>query len=72
MTLEMAGHEPIWSQRNIDVGEPLRPGVPHDLTFRVGGWPHTEPVTIELGLINHRERWEVDLSKDRLVGVQPG
>jgi hypothetical protein len=72
VTLHMEGHEPIWSQRNIDVGEPLRPGRPHELTFRVGGWPHTEPVTVELGLRLHRERWEADLSKYVLTNVEPG
>ena len=36
VTLEIAGHEPIWSRRNIDVGEPFRPGLPHSLDFQVG------------------------------------
>ena len=72
VTLEMEGHEPLWSQRNIDVGEPLERGEPHSLVFPVGSWPSTEPVTITLGLINHREGWDVSLSEDTLVSVQPG
>jgi hypothetical protein len=72
VTLEIEGHEPIWSQRNIDVGEPLEPGQPHSLTFAVGGWPYTEPVTISLGLVPHRERWGLALSQDLLRNVQPG
>ena len=69
VTLEIPGHEPIWSRRNIDVGEPLRPGVPHSLEFQVGGWPFTEPVTIELGFVNHKPGWEVSLSDTVLTGV---
>jgi len=70
--LQVEGHEPIWSQRNIDVGEPLRPGQPHSLVFPVGAWPHTEPVTVTLGLVNHRPGWEVSLSERTLANVQPG
>jgi hypothetical protein len=72
VTLEMPGHEPIWSQRNIDVGEPLRPGQPHELVFPVGAWPYTEPVTISLGLVPHKAGWEFRLSPDMLVNVAPG
>ena len=71
VTLQIPGHEPIWSQRNIDVGEPLRPGVPHALDFPVGTWPHTGPVTVTLGLINHRPGWDISLSQHTLVNVQP-
>ena len=59
------GTRSIWSQRNIDVGEPLQPGEPHALVFPVGTWPHTEPVTVTLGLINHRDGWDVSLSAGR-------
>ncbi|HOU11595.1 MAG TPA: NEW3 domain-containing protein [Anaerolineae bacterium] len=72
VTLEMEGHEPIWSQRNIDVGEPLRPGIPHAMTFQVGGWPYTEPVTVSLGLRLHRDGWHVALSQDVAPNVAPG
>ena len=69
--LEIADHEAIWSRRNIDVGEPLRPGEPHSLDFQVGGWPYQEPVTVTLGLVPHRPGWEVSLSQQTLVNVQP-
>jgi len=72
VTLELADYDPIWSQRNIDVGEPLRPGVPHAMTFLVGGWPHTEPVTVSLGLIPHKDGWGFALSQDVVPNVQPG
>jgi len=72
VTLEMEGHEPIWSQRNLDVGEPLRPGVPHAKTFLVSAWPYTEPVTVNLGTRVHRDGWGVALSRDVLPNVVPG
>ena len=72
VTLELQGHAPIWSQRNIDVGEPLQPGVPNDLTFPVGSGEYTEPVTVTLGLILHKEGWQVSLSKEVLENIQPG
>ena len=70
--LEMEGHEPIWSQRNIDVGEPLRPGEPHQLVFPVGGWPHSGPVTVSLGLVPHKPGWGLSLYPDTLANVMPG
>jgi uncharacterized membrane protein len=70
--LQAEGQLPVWSQRNIDVGEPLRPGEPHELDFPVGTWPHTEPVTVTLGLVNHRPEWQVSLSEDVLPNMQPG
>jgi hypothetical protein len=72
VTLQMKGHEPIWSQRNIDVGEPLEPGAPHSLAFQVGGWPHDVPVTVTLGLIKHRDGWQASLSDRMLANVGPG
>jgi hypothetical protein len=71
VTLEMEGHEPIWSRRNIDVGEPLRGGEPHSLSFPVGSWPYSTSVTVTLGLINHRDGWDVSLSEDTLTNVRP-
>ena len=72
VTLDLEGHDSIWSRRNIDVGEPLRRGEPHSLDFLVGAWPHTEPVTITLGLIRHRDEIEASLSQEVLTGVAPG
>jgi len=72
VVLEMPNHEKAWSRRNIDVGEPLRPGQPHTLVFPVGAWPYTHPVTIHLGLIKHRDDWDISLSQKELVNVVPG
>ena len=72
VTLQMEGHDAIWSRRNIDVGEPLEPGQPHSLDFPLGGWPHTEPVTVTLGVINHREGWGASLSRGTVENIQPG
>jgi hypothetical protein len=69
--LTMEGYETIWSQRNIDVGEPLKAGHPHSMTFPVGTWPFSTPVSITLGLVNHRDGWTVGLSTQELVNVQP-
>jgi hypothetical protein len=69
VTLESEGHKTIWSQRNIDVGEPLRRGQPHSMTFPVGSGPHEGPVTVTLGLINHLPGWGVDLSSDSFFDV---
>jgi hypothetical protein len=71
VTLKTQGHKPLWSQRNIDVGEPLRPGQPHTLAFPVGAWPRTDPVSIHLGLVNHRDGWDARLSQRELINVQP-
>lgn len=61
----------VISQRNLDVAEPLRPGVMDRFVFPVGN-PTPQPATITLGLINHLEGWEVRLDKYVLPGVQPG
>ncbi len=72
VVLEMDGHEPIWSQRNIDVGEPLQPGVSHDLVFEVGIGDLAEESTVTLGLVPHKDGWQFSLSKDVLLNVKPG
>ncbi|MBN1641365.1 MAG: fibronectin type III domain-containing protein, partial [Anaerolineae bacterium] len=69
--LEIDGHV-MWSRRNIDVGEPLRPGIPHSMTFPVSTDTYTEPVTITLGVIRHKGEWDVSLSHETLTDVQPG
>jgi hypothetical protein len=71
VTLQMEGHEPVWSQRNIDVGEPLEPAVPHSLDFPVENTAG-DPVTITMGLVNHRDNWGTTLSQDILQNVQAG
>jgi len=72
VTLAIPGHEPVWSQRNIDVGEPLQPGIPHSLQFPLSSWPYDIPVTVTLGLINHRPDWQVSLDPSVVQNLQPG
>jgi hypothetical protein len=71
VTLQMEGQEPLWSQRNIDVGEPLRPGQAHAFAFPVGN-PTAEVATVELGLVRHRPEWEITLSDELLENLAPG
>ena len=70
--LEMEGQEPVWSRRNVDVGEPLRQGEPHALNFVVGSSPYTEPVTVTMGLVPHKSGWDISLSDTVLPNVMPG
>jgi hypothetical protein len=72
VSLAIEGYPPVFSQRNIDVGEPLRPGVPHELAFAVGSGEHQQPVTVTLGLVLHRPGWEVALGTRLIPNVQPG
>ena len=69
--LKLGDHDVIWSQRNIDVGEPLEPGFSHKLVFPVGN-PTKETATIELGLIRHRDDIDASLSKVVLPDVKSG
>jgi hypothetical protein len=69
--LKLGDYEVIWSQRNIDVGEPLKPGLSHKLVFPVGN-PTKEIATIKLGLIKHRDDILASLSDVVLPDVGPG
>jgi hypothetical protein len=69
--LQSAGHEPIRSQRNIDVGEPLKLGEVHSRIIEIRN-PRTEAMTITLALINHRPGWQVTLTPTMFVNVNPG
>jgi hypothetical protein len=71
VTLQSAGHEPVRSQRNIDVGEPLHLGEPHARRFVIGN-PMTEAVTITLALVNHRPGWTTELTPGVLANMRPG
>ena len=72
VTVELPGHAPVWSQRNIDVGEPLRPRVPHSLDFAVGIGEQAGPLTVTMGLIRHKPGWDISLSAFELPAVQTG
>jgi hypothetical protein len=69
--LKVGDHDVVWSQRNIDVGEPLRPGISHELVFPVRN-PTNEKATIELGLIRHRDDINASLSTRLLPDVEAG
>jgi hypothetical protein len=70
VTLQLPGSSAtFWSQRNIDVGEPLRRGISHNLIFPVGNQTG-ETVTVSLGLIPH-VTWDMALSSD-MVQVPAG
>lgn len=70
ITLVQPGHEPVWSQRNMDVGEIFIPGQPAMLVFPVGN-PTTQPATVTLGLVPHVEGWRIALSQDVLPDLAP-
>jgi hypothetical protein len=69
--IQSAGHDPVYSQRNIDVGEPLDPQQPHTRVIDVRN-PTDNVVTITMALINHRPGWQVSLTPVLLANVAPG
>jgi hypothetical protein len=69
--LESAGHEPVYSQRNMDVGEPLKLGESHSRPIQIYN-PMTQVVTITLALINHRPEWQMTLTPTVFANVMPG
>lgn len=56
--LQSPGHERVYSQRVIDVGEILLPNQPSPFGFMVGN-PYTSPITVTLAAILHLPQWEV-------------
>ena len=57
--LILAGYpQPFISQRNIDIGEPLEPLVPHTRSIMIGN-PLMEPVTVTLGIIPRLPDWSI-------------
>lgn len=71
VTIRLPGHEPFWSQRNMDVGEILVPGEPSSLRFPVGN-PTGQVATVTLGLVSHLPGWQIALFPDVLPALQPG
>jgi hypothetical protein len=69
--LQSAGHDPVYSRRNIDVGEPLRPDAAHSRIIEIRN-PLSRIATIAMGLISHRPDWTVTLTPMTLTDVQPG
>ena len=70
--LDVAGQEPIYSRRNVDVGEPLHPGEPHELAFRVGNYDFDGPVTIRLAAVKHMLDWQVAVEPAIISDLGPG
>jgi len=66
------GQEPMVSQRNVDVGEPLRPGASHALQFAVGNTQFAETVAVQLGLIKHMLDWDIAVHPDLIPELNPG
>lgn len=71
VTLMLSGHTDIWVQRNLDMDQPLEPGVPHSREFLVGN-PTENTAVITLGLIPHLPDWGLELSQDVLKDMAPG
>ena len=55
MKIESAGYAPIYTYRNLDVTEDLKPGVTDVLTFNVAN-PTAVPATITLVVDQHLSR----------------
>lgn len=72
VSLQMAGYAPVWSQRNMDVDEALRPGQPATLVFPVGNFGQQNPVTVTLGIVPRRPGWDAALSDRLLTNLGPG
>ncbi len=67
VTLTILGHDPIWSQRNIDIGEPLEPGQDHRLEFPISSGDAQQPVTVTMGLVSHRPSWQIDIEPQQFM-----
>lgn len=71
VTIQTVGHNRVVSRRNIDVGEPLRPGQPHSRVIAVRN-PLPATVTMTLALINYRQGWSMSLTPSVLTNMAPG
>lgn len=68
--VQMEGHERIYSQRVIDVGEILLPNQPSPFVFEVGN-PHAFPITVTLAVIPHLPQWQVTINPS-VLHLPPG
>lgn len=68
--LIMAGYDEMTSQRNLDMDEPLEPGVPHSREFTVRN-SSGSTADVTLGLIPHLVGWGIELSPDVLENMAP-
>lgn len=68
--VESAGYVPIYTQRNLDVTENLRPGVEDVLTFKVGN-PTGAMANINLVVDNTCPGWTATVTPATLTNVGP-
>ncbi len=64
--IESAGYDPIFTYRNLDVTEDLKPGVTDILTFSVVN-PHSVPETINLVVINTCPGWTASVTPTGII-----
>ena len=69
--VDIPGYGPIFTQRNLDVTEDLRPGVTDVLTFSVGN-PTSTTADIKLVVVNTCPGWTAVPSPTLLTGMAPG
>jgi len=68
--IQAKGHERVYSQRVIDVGEILLPNQSSQFTFPVGN-PFTFPITVRLSAIRYLPQWQVTFQPPELQ-LEPG
>jgi hypothetical protein len=68
--IESAGYPPIYTYRNLDVTEDLKPGVTDILTFSVAN-PHPVTETINLVVINTCPGWTASVTPTGII-AHPG
>ena len=66
VVLHLAGHDPFFSQRVIDVGEILLPNQPTQFEFMVAN-PLPFPITVTLSAIRYLPQWEVSFDTPILL-----
>jgi hypothetical protein len=69
--IESAGYTPIYTYRNLDVTEDLRPGVTDVLTFSVMN-PTAAPATIQLVVDNTCPGWTAVVNPASIANATPG
>ena len=69
--IESAGYAPIYTYRNLDVAEDLKPGVTDVLTFAVAN-PTANPATIQLVVDNTCPGWTAVVNPATIVNAVPG
>lgn len=69
--IESAGYAPIYTYRNLDVAEDLKPGVTDVLTFAVAN-PTAVTVTINLVVVNTCPGWAASVNPASIANAVPG